>query len=275
MQLLFKLLKLLLALVLLAGIGWLVVILLPSPVFGPEEDVALGKQVVMSIEEDADQGPVLSPEAYPEAYGHLNRIVEKLVASSAIEYRDIFAYDQVRIIHDDDVLNAFCTPGGFIYVYTGLIRYLESEDHLAGVLGHEIAHAERRHSSKRMQKQFGADRLFELIVLTTPVSLSDAWALKILSELTSLSYGRDQEAEADALSVRYLSDTDYACNATAGFFEKISTEGEGVQIPEFLSTHPSSKNRVADINRIARDAACSVAPGDSSRWAAFQASLPD
>ncbi len=270
---LIKLVKFTVITIAVFALGWTVFILLPDPVFGPEQDVELGKQVVMSIEESGEEGPVLAPEEYPEAYEHLNRIVDKLVASSAIEYRDLFAYDQVRIIHNDEVLNAFCTPGGFIYVYTGLIHYLEAEDHLAGVLGHEIAHAERRHSSIRIQKQFGADRLFELIVLTTPISMRDAWALSILAELTGLSYGRGQEAEADDYSVRYLSDTDYACNATAGFFEKISREG-GDRVPEFLSTHPASENRVTDINRTALNAGCSTELGDSANWAAFQASLP-
>lgn len=273
MELFTKILKFLAIVAGVAAIGWIILILLPEPVFGPEEDVELGKQVVMSIEEEGEEGPVLSPDEYPEAYEHLNRIVGQVVQSSAIEYRDIFAYDQVRIIHNDEILNAFCTPGGFIYVYTGLIHYLEAEDHLAGVLGHEIAHAERRHSSIRMQKQYGTDQLFRLIVLTTPISLRDAWAVQIVTELTGLSYGRDQEAEADDYSVRYLSDTDYACNATAGFFEKITAEG-GDAVPEFLSTHPASENRVMDINRAASEAGCSTELGDQSNWRAFQASLP-
>ncbi len=273
MNVLIKILKFVVIAIAVTAIGWVIFILLPDPVFGPEEDVELGKQVVLSIEDSGEEGPVLSPDEYPEAYEHLNRIVDKLVASSAIEYRDLFAYDQVRIIHNDEILNAFCTPGGFIYVYTGLIHYLEAEDHLAGVLGHEIAHAERRHSSIRMQKQFGASRLFELIVLTAPISARDAWALAIVSELTGLSYGRGQEAEADDYSVRYLADTDYACNATAGFFEKVSQEG-GARPPEFLSTHPASENRVRDINQTAKEAGCSTQLGDQSKWKAFQDSLP-
>ncbi len=269
-----KILKVILIVIGISALGWLVLIMLPEPVFGPEDDVELGKQVVMSIEENGEDRPVLAPEEYPEAYEHINRIVDRLVASDAIEYRDIFAYDKVRIIHNDDILNAFCTPGGFIYVYTGLIRYLDKEDHLAGVLGHEIAHAERRHSSIRMQKKFGSDRLFELIVLTSPISLRDAWALAILSELTGLSYGRKQEAEADDYSVRYLEDTDYACNGTAGFFAKMSSEGAGARVPEFLSTHPASENRVRDINRLAEKVGCSTTLGDQSNWRALQASLP-
>ena len=111
---------------------WLFLLIAREPVFGPEQDVELGRQVVQSIEESGEEGPVLSRAEYPEAYAHLDRLVASLVESPAVQYRDIFSYDEVRIIHNDDILNAFCTPGGFIYVYSGLIHYLEAEDHLAG-----------------------------------------------------------------------------------------------------------------------------------------------
>ena len=57
---------------------------------------------------------------------------------------------ELKIIHDDETLNAFCAPGGYIYVYTGLIKFLAHEDNLAGVIGHEIAHADLRHSTQQL-----------------------------------------------------------------------------------------------------------------------------
>ncbi len=266
--------KIITAIAAIAVLIWAILILWPSPVFGPEHDVELGKQVVQSIAETGQEGPVLSREDYPDAYEHLDRLVAKLVESPAIEYGDVFAYDEVRIIHNDRVLNAFCTPGGFIYVYTGLIHYLEAEDHLAGVLGHEIAHAERRHSSIRMQKQYGNDRMFEFIVLTTPISARAAWALSMLGDLTSLVYSREQEAEADEYSVRYLESTDYACDATAGFFEKLTANNEGGDVAAFLSDHPSSESRIRDIHREAERLGCSTELGDQSNWQSLKAALP-
>ena len=65
----------------------------------------------------------------------------------------------LRIIHDDSTLNAFCTPGGYIYIYTGILKFLDSEDEFAGVLGHEIAHADLRHSTRQMTKQYGVQIL--------------------------------------------------------------------------------------------------------------------
>ena len=266
--------KIITAIATVAAIIWLTLILWPKPVFSPEQDVDLGKQVVQSIAESGEEGPVLSRDEFPEAYAHMDRLVAKLVESPAIEYRDIFAYDEVRIIHNDRVLNAFCTPGGFIYVYTGLIHYLEAEDHLAGVLGHEIAHAEKRHSSTRMQKQYGADRLFEFAILTSPISARDAVAASILKDLVSLDFSRNQEAEADSLSVTYLSSTDYACDATAGFFEKLTANADDANIPAFLSDHPPSESRIRDIHKEADRLGCSTELGDQSNWQSLKAALP-
>jgi predicted Zn-dependent protease len=245
-----------------------------DPVFGPEEDVELGKMSAQSIAEDPKEYPILPESEYPEAYSHLRRIVGGVIGSPEIHYRDLFAYDQMKIINRDDVLNAFCTPGGYIYVYTGLIKYLDQEDHLAGVLGHEIAHAENRHSSIRLQKEFGVKALTGFVLLTLPISTSDYINASILKELMGLSYSRDQEAQADEHSVRYLATSDYACDGTAGFFIKLQEAGDDVGIPAFLSDHPDSASRVTAVQREAKRLGCSIKPADPSRWEAFQQSLP-
>ena len=262
--------------VLVLGIpAWIYLVFFANkPVFPAEEDVSLGEQTKHAIQEDPEEYPLLSQKNYPEAYEHLNRVVQQIVTADEIKYADIFAYDQVRIIHKDDVLNAFATPGGFIYVYSGLIRYLDAEDHLAGVLGHEIAHAERRHSSLRMQKEYGSKKLLQFALWNPSVGLTDVVFGKILADLTNLDYSRGQEAEADRLSVHYLADTDYACDGTAAFFQKILDEGEDAKIPEFLSDHPASEARIADIESEAEKLQCSRELADNTQWTQFQNSLP-
>ncbi len=245
-----------------------------EPVFGPEADVGLGEQTVQAIADDPNEYPLLSRDDYPEAYAHLDRITGRIVGSPAVRYGDLFRYSEVRIVHDDDTLNAFCTPGGFIYVYTGLIKYLDSEDHFAGVMGHEIAHAELRHSSFRLQRDYGAEQLFRFILLTSPMSLGDATALAILKDLTQLRYGRDQEADSDAMSVRYLADAGYACDGAAGFFAKMLANQDDVRIPELLSSHPGHSSRVRDIRAEAEKLGCKTTPTPVGAWRDFQASLP-
>jgi predicted Zn-dependent protease len=245
-----------------------------EPVFGPVNDVELGKMSAQSLADDPEEYPILPESEYPDAYAHLRRVVGGIIDSPEIQYRDLFAYDQMKIINRDDVLNAFCTPGGYIYVYTGLIKYLDQEDHLAGVLGHEIAHAEKRHRSIRLQKEFGVKALSGFLLLTLPISTSDYINASILKELMGLSYSRDQEAQADEYSVRYLATSDYACDGTAGFFIKIREAGDDVGIPEMLSDHPDTGSRVSAIQGEAKRLGCSTNPADPSRWKAFQQSLP-
>ena len=253
---------------------YIYLVLAEEPVFGPADDVELGRMSAESLTENPEEYPMLPENEYPEAYAHLRRIVNGIIGSPEIQYRDLFAYDQMKIINRDDVLNAFCTPGGYIYVYTGLIRYLDREDHLAGVLGHEIAHAEKRHGSIRLQKEFGAKALTSFVLLTLPISAGDYINASILKELMGLSYSRDQEAQADVYSVRYLATSDYACDGTAGFFIKLRERGEDVGIPEMLSDHPDTASRINAIEREAKRLRCSTEPADPSRWKAFQQSLP-
>ena len=271
----------------LYGIRWLLVVVIgiglpvyfflivsEEPVFGPRDDVELGKMSAQSLAEDPEEYPILAEDEYPEAYEHLRRIVGGIIDSPAIKYRDVFAYSQMKIINRDDVLNAFCTPGGYIYVYTGLIKYLDREDHLAGVLGHEIAHAEMRHGSIRLQKEYGIKALTSFLLLTVPISAGDYINAKILKDLIGLSYSRDQEAQADEYSVKYLATSDYACDGTAGFFIKLKEQGDDVRIPEIMSDHPDSGSRIREIQREAERIGCSIQPADPAQWSAFQASLP-
>ena len=244
-----------------------------QPLFDVEYDVDLGRQTVASITADPEEYPILDPSQYPEAYQYLRNMVKEITKSETVQYRNLFKYDSIQIINRDDVLNAFCAPGGYIYVYTGLIKYLDQEDHLAGVLGHEIAHAELRHSANQLQKEYGRQRLLEFLVLSGSVDLSGAIGASIIKDLSKLKYNREDEAAADEYSVYYLEDSKYACNGAAGFFEKLINQGEDIKIPEFLSDHPDSQARVTAINRDAKKNDCSVQLSNAD-WNSFKAMLP-
>ena len=238
--------------------------------FPVEDDVTLGLQVVEQIEANPDEYPLLDETEYADAYAYLNAMKNTILQSDGVEYEDIFAYE-LKIIHRDDVLNAFATPGGYIYVYTGLIKYLDKADDLAGVMGHEIAHADRRHSVNQMIKNVGVQTLISIVAGES----SSSTIAQVVSGIIGLKFSRTDEAEADEYSVLYLSDTDYACNGTATFFEKIEAEG-GAGVPEFLSTHPDPANRVEDINAKAAEEQCDTTPITETTftYADFKNSLP-
>lgn len=226
--------------------------LIKNLIFPVEDDVTLGAQVAAQIAGDPSEFPVLSEADYPDSYAYLNAMKNEILQSEAVEHEDIFPYE-LKIIQRDDVLNAFATPGGYIYIYTGLIKYLEKADDLAGVMGHEIAHSDRRHSVNQMIKNFGVQTLISIVAGEG----TSSQIASVVGGILSLQFSRSDEIEADEYSVIYLADTEYACNGAATFFELLEGEG-GVGIPEFLSTHPSPGNRVLDINAKATELNCKI-----------------
>ncbi len=240
--------------------------------FSIQNDIDLGKQVRDEILANPREYPILSETQYPQAYAYLREMTTTILNSGELTYRDKFAWE-VRIINQD-VLNAFAAPGGYIFVYTGLIKYLDRADDLAGVLGHEIAHADQRHSSRQLQQQYGISFLFSMILGENPNKLKEI-AAQMAGKLTGLSFSRSHETEADKYSVIYLAKTPYVCNGAASFFQKMIDSGQQPGVPEFLSTHPDSKKRVDEINKQAQDKKCNTTnPIGGDGYAKFKAMLP-
>jgi predicted Zn-dependent protease len=115
-------------------------------VFPVSKDVELGFQVASSIDEQ-NKKQLLDSQSNVSIYKYIYSVRDSILNNNTLVHSKDFSW-RIRIIANDSVLNAFCTPGGNIYVYTGLIKFLDTEDDLAGVMGHEIAHADKRHSSK-------------------------------------------------------------------------------------------------------------------------------
>ena len=153
-------------------------------------------------------------------------------------------------------------------MYTGLAKYLDQADHLAGVLGHEIAHADQRHSTQQMTQSYGINTLISIVSGNNPGMLA-----QLAVGLTSLKFSRNHEKDADNHSVDYLCDTKFASNGAAAFFEKLLQQG-GSSGPAFLSTHPNPGNRVQAINARAKELKCSLTAKPNAGYAAFKASLP-
>ncbi|MGV3585433.1 MAG: M48 family metalloprotease [Adhaeribacter sp.] len=231
--------------------------------FSIDQDIALGEQVAHTVDSTyRAKGQLIERNnaRYAPAYQHLDAIVNRVLSSGQVAYKDEFKWD-TKIIKDDKTLNAFATPGGHIYVFSGLIKYLDNEDQFAGVLGHEIAHADKRHTTKQLQTQYGINLLLAIVVGENQGALT-----QIATGLTGLKFGRDAEREADDFSVVYLSGTNYACNGAAGFFQKTQSENQSAGVPEFLSTHPDPGNRIEAINNKAQQQGCKTTPSGSTSF---------
>lgn len=236
--------------------------------FSVKQDQELGAQLKDEINSNPDQYPVLAYAGNEKAYNYLYAMRDAILGSDVINYRQEFGWE-LYIIKDDATLNAFCAPGGYMYVYTGLIKYLDQADHLAGVIGHEIAHADQRHSTKQMTKSYGLQILVSIIAGGDKSQLAE-----IAAGLATLSFSRAHEKDADSHSVEYLCDTKYAANGAAAFFEKLVAEGQGGGTPAFLSTHPNPGNRVQSINAKATADGCSTALSTNSGYQNFKEMMP-
>lgn len=246
-------------------------------IFSIEDDKKLGTQVAHQVDSTYKaNGQLLertsSNAEVQKAYTHLDRIVNRVLNSGQVKYRNEFPWT-IKIINDPNTLNAFATPGGYIYVYSGLIKFLGDEDHFAGVLAHEIAHADKRHSVQQLQRQYGIAILLSVALGNNPNTLQQI-AAQLAGTLTGLKFSRDAETEADNTSVRYLGGTNYyACDGAAGFFIKMNQQAEQGNPPEFLSTHPDPENRVQNIQQQAQQQACKTTTAPDNDFAELKRSL--
>ena len=148
--------------------------------------------------------------------------------------------------------NAWCMPGGKVMVYTGILPFAQNDTGLAVVMGHEIAHAVAKHSNERMSQalvaQLGGQAL-GMALKQEPQKTQQIWMtlFGVGVQLGAvLPYNRLQEAEADRLGLIFMAMAGYDPNASIGFWQRMSQSG-GAKPPEFLSTHPSDKNRIQKI----------------------------
>jgi beta-barrel assembly-enhancing protease len=218
-------------------------------IFPDSEDIKLGKQIDEEMHKDPKQYPILTDK--PKVREYVMGVGNKVLASPYITKKGVYAY-QYEIIHDDSTVNAFCTPGGYIYVYTGLMKFVDNEATLAGILGHEIAHAELRHATNRMTKQYGAQILLGLILGDNPSEVVNVTA-NLFTGFALLANSRNDESQADEYSMKYLASTSYYPGAISNFFKKmLDKKGgkSGGSLERFFSTHPLDEDRIAHVNQL-------------------------
>ena len=158
------------------------------------------------------------------------------------------------LIDNDKVKNAWCMPGGKIAVYSGILKVTKNTDGLAAVMGHEIAHAVAKHSVER------ASRGVLVQTGTTIIDIFSGGALSQINRSTGMDtvglissigimnpFNRKQESEADYLGMIFSSLSGYDIRETKKIWERMKEANKGKEPPQFMSTHPSSDNRIRNI----------------------------
>lgn len=220
-------------------------------IYPTSEDIKLGKQIDKQIRSDPKEYPISTNQT---AKRYMTEIMNTILQSPDIKYKKDFQY-QIEIIKNDDIVNAFAAPGGFIYVYTGLLKFVDNEATLAAVIAHEIAHVENRHTTSRMTKQLGLQTLQNVALGDNPDKNVKLLA-NLFSGLGLLQNSRSDELEADADAFKYLRATKWYPGAMTYFFEKVKGTmkvGSGGFLTQLLSTHPMPQERVDAVIKLLKE----------------------
>ncbi len=213
-----------------------------------KEEEEMSRQILAMIHKHYEvvEDPVIVP--------YVNEIGNRILASLP---QQPFKYKFYVI--KDNIYNAFATPAGHIFVYTGLLNAMESEEELAGIMGHEIAHVYCRHISQKIERSKKIN-MATLAGVAAGVLMGIGGAGEAAGAVTmgsmaagqtaELAYSRENEMQADQLGVEFLAKADYNANGLLEILKKIRSKSwfGSNQIPTYLMTHPAVEDRMAFIS---------------------------
>lgn len=207
----------------------------------PDQEIALGLQ---SAPQMIREFGGLHPD--DAAQSAVNEIGSRLINTDIVRgtpWRFSFG-----VLDDPQTVNAFALPGGPVFITSALLNELDTEDEVAGVLAHEVVHVLARHSAQ----QIATNELTNGLIGAVGVASGDAGAAQtaaVIGQLINMRYGRQDEIQSDTLGVCLMIAAGYNPNAMIEVMRVLEAAGGGSGGPEWFSTHPSSGNRIAQIEQ--------------------------
>ena len=188
----------------------------------------------------------------PQQVARVRTITQRLVPQVAVFRKDALQWKWESNVLTSKDINAWCMPGGKMAVYTGLIERLNvTDDELAAVMGHEIAHALREHARERIGNQMATSAASTVgaiaLEIFTGVRVDPELASSVLGAVTVLPNSRQNESEADIIGVELMARAGYDPRASLSLWRKMGQVAGGGGGPEFLSTHPSGETRLREL----------------------------
>lgn len=216
----------------------------------PEQEIIIGQQGRQEVL--AEMGGLYPDQALQAYIDEVGQQVLQESQASQSPYPFEF-----HLIDDPNTINAFALPGGQVFITTGLLKTLDAESQLAGVLGHEIGHVVARHGAEHLAKQ----QLGAILVNAIGIAASEnydsgrqaAVIAQAVNQLVSLNYSREDELESDRLGFQFMTDANYNPKGLVELMQIFESAESRGQPPEFLSTHPNPGNRVTRLQDIIQE----------------------
>lgn len=201
-----------------------------------EEEIAIGLQNAPIM---AEQHGGLYPDQ--RLQDQIDAVGKKLV-DNTIAQETPYQYE-FHLLSDPNTVNAFALPGGQIFITYALYKRLNSEDQLAGILGHEIGHVVGRHSAERIAQS----ELANTVATGAQVGADAGMLASQLGQTILLKNGRGDELESDDLGVKFMLEAGYDPEALIEVMQILKEASGGQRVPEFQSSHPDPDNRIEKI----------------------------
>ncbi len=218
-----------------------------NPITGEKQHVSLSREqeVAMGLQSAPEMAQQFGGVVSDEKIQRLVKGIGQRVVAQSIAANSGYPFD-FHVLADDKTVNAFALPGGQIFITVALLARLETDDQLAGVLGHEVGHVIARHSAEHMAKQELTSGLTGAVVMGAG-SYEMARVAQMVGGLINMKYGREDELESDRLGVCLMSQSGFDPSELIAVMRILESASGGSRQPEFASSHPSPANRVQQI----------------------------
>lgn len=222
------------------------------PTITPADEAKMGFQ---SFDDIKKQEKISTNAA---ANAQVQRVGKRIVASVTQSHAMPDAQWEF-VVFESDQVNAFALPGGKVGVYTGLIKLVASDDELAIVMGHEIAHVTCRHGAERSSQQQAASLGQQAATALLNYNEASAATQQIVMTTYGLGaqygvllpFSRTHETEADSVGLKFAAGAGYDPRAAAAFWRKMAAASGGASTPTWQSTHPSDESRITNLEKLA------------------------
>jgi predicted Zn-dependent protease len=211
---------------------------------------AMAVQQYAAMKTEASNEGTLNKD--PAMLKRVNAISQRLIPQTAIFRGDALDWNWEVNVIDSEQLNAFCMPGGKIMVYSGLINNIAlSDQEIAIVIGHEIAHALREHSREQVSQAMAAQTAIDIgASLLGLGAATSSMASSGYQALVASKFSRNDESESDRIGLELAARAGFNPRAGITLWEKMITASGGNAPPEFLSSHPAGASRVKQIESL-------------------------